>query len=561
MTKPMRKAFLLVTLVTVMALAGVALWGFVGRDGGTRTTTAQLAPFTLEARPQFGRYLFDYANVLRHYDEGANRYLGRMASRFHIEALIISLSELPAGHSLETLAVDLLNQWGVGRRFEGRGLVLLLVDEAKQVKLEVGYELEDVFTDAFSGYVEDLQLGPYYRAGDLGTGLIAVMEELEQRAQIKQQGAYTPGQIARADQKLLAGGAGAKRSLSRYNHAGQPARAAAGTGRGARSPEEAWEIMLTKWAGEGEHLDVDVYTRMTRLAMGDPDHPDPRTLRSLAHWRSADYQVLSDGGHAVIWFGNKHGWDNAPFLFCNGGEGWKFDIVHQRRLVVMAENPKWLVEQGNYPYVGLLHAARQSTAKDLPLTGKDLYRCADDSAMAAQMRELQVARERNSDDIEALIGLARLNVIAGRRPNHVRPLLERAKQLAPERPEPWKYSAIYNVNSFFQYETALTDIERYIKRRPNAFGYSFKGFLLYRLGRYADSVDTLERAVELDPEDTYAYALMARDYALLSRKARGLLKARYRAKALAMQQKAAGVPAPDVERLQRLQTWMQKRLG
>ena len=51
MIKPMRKALLIVTLVVVMALAGAALWGFVGRDGGTRATTAPLAPFTLEARP------------------------------------------------------------------------------------------------------------------------------------------------------------------------------------------------------------------------------------------------------------------------------------------------------------------------------------------------------------------------------------------------------------------------------------------------------------------------------------------------------------------------------
>jgi tetratricopeptide (TPR) repeat protein len=296
--------------------------------------------------------------------------------------------------------------------------------------------------------------------------------------------------------------------------------------------------------------------------MGDPDRPDPRTLRWLEHWRGADYQVLSDGEHAVIWFGNVDGWENAPFLFCNGGEGWKFDIVHQRRLVVMAENPKWLVEQGNFPYVNLLRKARQSTGKDLPLTGADLYRCADDAAIAARMGELQAALEGNPEDIEALIALGRLNVITGRRPNHVQPLLERAKRLAPERPEPWRYAAIFNVNSFFQYETALSDIERYIERRPgDAFGYRFKGFLFYRLGRYSDSVDALERAIELDADDGYTYALMARDYALLYRKASGLRKDRYRSKALAMQQRAAGVPAPDPQRLQRLQAWMQRRLG
>ena len=163
--------------------------------------------------------------------------------------------------------------------------------------------------------------------------------------------------------------------------------------------------MLAKWAGEGGDIDVDVYTEMTRLAMGDADKPDPRTLKWLDHWRNADYQVLREGDHAVIWFGAIDGWENSPFLFCNTGDGWKFDIVWQRRLVVMAESPKWQVTQGPYPYVALMREAWQSTGKDLPLGPEDLYRCADDAAIAARMAELQEAIERDPDDAAATIEL------------------------------------------------------------------------------------------------------------------------------------------------------------
>ena len=557
----MRRVLVGSILTAVVVFGGSASWKLIASGNNSRLPD-ELEAFQLDTRPQSERYLFDYAGVLRHYEEGVHGYLGRIASRFHLEALVVSVPALPASHSIETLAVDLVNSWRVGAEYEGRGLLLLLVDDAKQVKLEVSYELEDVFTDAFSGYVEDLQLGPYYRAGDVGTGLIAVMEMLEQRAQIKDQGAYTPGQIAKADAALLAGGAGATRSLPRHANEGTPPDAAEALGKGAGSPEEAWEIMLTKWAGEGKDIDVAVYTQMTRLAMGDPDDPDPRALRALDHWRNTDYQALSDGEHAVIWFGAVDGWDNAPFLFCDTGDGWKFDIVHQRRLVVMAEAPKWKVAQGPYPYVALMHEAWQSTGKDLPLAGDDLYRCANDAAIAERMQKLQAALAQNPEDIEATIALARLNVITGQRPNHVRPLLERAKKLAAERAEPYKYSAIFNVNSVFQYETAFEDIEHYIERRPDdAFGYSFKGFLLYRLGRYAESIDALEVSLARDPANGYAYALMARDYVLLYRNASGLAKDHYRKKAMAMQQKAANVPAPDPQRLHWLRTWMHGRMG
>ena len=543
----------------LIALAWVTFWP--ARDAVHEPPP--LRAFSLDSRPQSQRYLFDYAGNLEHYEEGVHRFLRRMSERFHIETVIVTLPEMPVQTSLEELAVDLVNHWQIGGEFEGRGLLLLLIEQDRQVKLEVTYELEDVFTDAATGYFGDLQLRPYYLADDIGTGLVAVMEELEQRARLKQQDNYTAGVIARLDEELLAGGAGARRSLERYEKDRKPDAVLADTpAKGARSPLEAWNIMLTKWAGKGADIDVEVYTEMTRLAMGDPDAADPRTRRSLPHWQNADYQVLQDREHAVIWFGNIKGWNNAPFLFCRTPGGWKFDIVHQRRLVVMGEDPDWMIEQGDYPYVGLLGEAPQSTGKDLPLPAGDHYSCRDDAGFARQIRELEEARDASPDDIGTLMSLMRLNVITGRRPTHVRPLFKRLRKLAPNNPEVYKYSAIYNVNSFFQYKTALNDMQAYSELRPDdAFGHNFIGFLHYRLGNYETSIESLERAVGIAPDNVYAFSLLARDYALLYQKARsGPGRQRYREQSLAMLQKAVDSPTPDSLRVARLRTWLDRRL-
>lgn len=524
------------------------------RDGGV---PPPLESFDLEERPGGERFLFDYAQVLTHYEEGAHGYLSRITSRFHIEALIVTVPSLPAGHDTATLANTLANRWRVGADQEGRGLLLLLVDDAKTVRLEVGYALEDVFTDSLVGFVEDLQLGPNYRAGDLGLALIAVLELLEQRAQLKAQNAYTPGQIAQADAELVAGGAGAARQLKEAEALSVGGKAA---GQGARSPEQAWQTMLSQWGGN--RSDVDTYTAMTRLAMGDPNEPDPRAVNALEHWRGAAYQVRRAGNHAVIWFGAVDGWNNAPFLFCNTGEGWKFDVVHQRRLVIMAEAPKWQISQGPYPYAALMPEAWQTTSKDLPLERGDLYRCEQDAALAARMTTLGAALAANPEDVAATIELMRLNVITGQRPNIVRPLIERAKALAPQAPEPYKYAAIFNVNSFFQYRTALEEIDRYLALRPSdAFGYRMRGFLSYRLGRYADAIDALEEAAELDPADGYAYGLMARSYALLARDVEGPEKMQLTARARSMQQRAVEAFGPDASRAAWLNRWLERRIG
>jgi tetratricopeptide (TPR) repeat protein len=548
-----------VGLVLVVAAAAVALSYTLRQQ---QDGTPALPPFSLEQRPHEGRLLFDYAGLLEHYREGTRKYLHSITRQFHIEAVIVSVPDLGPASNIEELAVDIANRWQIGREYEGRGLLLLLVNEGKQVKLEVAYELEDVFTDAFSGYVEDLQLQPYFLRDDLGTGLIAVMEELEQRAQLRHQGDFTPGQITRLDAELLAGGAGAKRQLGRYRDTEPAETGSYEAADGAKTPQDAWRIMLTKWAGKGAAIRADIYTEMTKLAMGDQNRPDDRTRAALQQWQDAEYQVLGDDDHAVISFGNRKGWNNAPFLFCKTPGGWKFDIVHQRRLVVMGSNPDWKVEQGNYPYVSFLDQVPQSTGKDLPLEPSDLYTCARDEQIAAEMRTLRQRLETSPDDFTTVMALARLNIISGRRPNHVAPLIKRAKKLDPESALPYKYAAIFNVNSFFQYETALQDIETYIEKQPeDAFGYNVKGFLHYRLGNYRKSIDALEQALGFSADNVYSYALMSRDYALLYSKANKLdpRRAGYRKQALAMLHQAETAMPQDTARVDRLKHWLQRR--
>ena len=545
---------ILALLASAVAVAlGYALWQPQGEPPA----------FTLEQRPQADQLLFDYAGLLEHSREGTLKYLRNLTQQFHIEAVIVSLPDLGPAQDIQQLAVDIANRWEIGRNHEGRGLLLLLVNEDKQVKLEVNYELEDVFTDAFSGYVEDLQLKPYYLRNDLGTGLVAVMEALEQRAQLKRQGDYTPGLITRLDAELLAGGAGAKRQLGRYQETEPAAGVTAyDTADGAKTPREAWRIMLTKWAGKGTDIKADIYTEMTKLAMGDQNRPEARTRAALPQWQDAEVQVLSDDAHAVIYFGNRKGWNNAPFLFCKTPGGWKFDIVHQRRLIVMGSNPDWMVEQGNYPYVDLLDQVPHSTGKDLPLKPPDLYTCAQDREIAAEMHALQRRLETGPENFATVMALARLNIISGRRPSHVTPLIKRAKQLDPDSALPYKYSAIFNVNSFFQYETALQDIETYIEKQPeDVFGYNVRGFLHYRLGNYRKSIDALQQALELGADNVYALALMSRDYALLYSKANRLdpRRAGYRKQALAMLQQAETAPTQDIARVERLKRWLQGR--
>jgi uncharacterized membrane protein YgcG len=114
------------------------------------------------SRPSSGKYLFDYAGILEDANEYTHGYLDRLRERYGLEAVILSLPTLGQTHLIEETAARILSNWQIGRNYGGRGLLLLLADQEKQVKLEVSYELEDVFTDAFCGYIADLQLRPHF---------------------------------------------------------------------------------------------------------------------------------------------------------------------------------------------------------------------------------------------------------------------------------------------------------------------------------------------------------------------------------------------------------------
>jgi len=128
----------------------------------------------LKSRPRQGEYVFDYAKILEDVSEYAERYLEVIRKRYGIEALIVSLPTLEEG-TIGDIAVKIFNNWKIGKDYNGRGILLLLDNNKKEVKLEVSYELEDVFTDMFCGYIESKQLKAYFLNGNVGIGLLAVM--------------------------------------------------------------------------------------------------------------------------------------------------------------------------------------------------------------------------------------------------------------------------------------------------------------------------------------------------------------------------------------------------
>ena len=80
----------------------------------------------------------------------------------------------------KTFATELFNHWGIGKKGQDNGLLLLVVVGQRRWEFEVGYELEGVLPDATLSRI-GATLPPYFRKGEYGAGIVAVSRAIAAR--------------------------------------------------------------------------------------------------------------------------------------------------------------------------------------------------------------------------------------------------------------------------------------------------------------------------------------------------------------------------------------------
>jgi tetratricopeptide (TPR) repeat protein len=158
--------------------------------------------------------------------------------------------------------------------------------------------------------------------------------------------------------------------------------------------------------------------------------------------------------------------------------------------------------------------------------------------------------------------LGRLYTITSLNPKKRIAFLKLAKQLNPASSEPYKYLGIVYLDAFYQFESAVREIEVYVKQNPHdVFGRNYLGYLYYCLKNYHGALEHLKAAIELRPDNCYGYAKLSRTYAGLFLKASKLDIRRpgYRQQAKEMYERAAAAPTPNPLRLSWLKRYLQKK--
>lgn len=75
------------------------------------------------------------------------------------------------GDTVENYATSLFKEWGIGKKGKDNGALLLVAIDERQMRVEVGYGLEPVLTDAQSGRIIRNVITPKFKQGDYYGGI------------------------------------------------------------------------------------------------------------------------------------------------------------------------------------------------------------------------------------------------------------------------------------------------------------------------------------------------------------------------------------------------------
>ena len=88
------------------------------------------------------------------------------------QLVVVTLPSLQ-GDEIEDYGYQLGRAWGIGQKGKDNGVLFIVAPNEKKVRIEVGYGLEGVMTDALSSVILQRTVLPKFRDGDVEGGVVA----------------------------------------------------------------------------------------------------------------------------------------------------------------------------------------------------------------------------------------------------------------------------------------------------------------------------------------------------------------------------------------------------
>jgi len=146
--------------------------------------------------PQFTGLVTDAANIIPADQKAAlEAKLEALQKQTGRQLVVATIPDLQ-GDDIADYGYQLGRTWGVGLKGLDNGAILIVAPKEHKVRVEVGYGLEPVLTDAFSSVVIQQAIVPRFKAGDMVGGISAGADALAQQLSLPDEEAKAKLQAA-----------------------------------------------------------------------------------------------------------------------------------------------------------------------------------------------------------------------------------------------------------------------------------------------------------------------------------------------------------------------------
>ncbi len=140
--------------------------------------SAASAPAWAQNFPALSGRVVDEANLLSPAQEiSLDAKLESLEKRSQRQLVVVTVATLQ-GYDIADYGFRLGDHWGIGDKQRDDGALLIVAPNERKVRIEVGYGLEGVLTDALSGRIIRNAIVPRFKAGDFPGGIMAGADEI-----------------------------------------------------------------------------------------------------------------------------------------------------------------------------------------------------------------------------------------------------------------------------------------------------------------------------------------------------------------------------------------------
>ena len=123
--------------------------------------------------PPTGRSVNDFAGIVAPaHARLMEQWHRRLNDQTGVAIVVVTVKSLE-GEPIDDLAVRVGTEWGVGKKGEDRGVVLVMAVEERRVYIAAGYGVEGFLPDGRVGEILDARVIPHLRRNDFSSGLLA----------------------------------------------------------------------------------------------------------------------------------------------------------------------------------------------------------------------------------------------------------------------------------------------------------------------------------------------------------------------------------------------------